>query len=79
MELLAFDDQAISNLSTDDHDDDFGALRIHLVGDAKITESQLVVSQRIGSKLLDGTARGCRLIARPRHDAVAEDPLLPGW
>jgi hypothetical protein len=79
MELLAFDDEGISDLATDDHDDDFSAHLVHFVEDSKITEPQLVISQRVGSKRLDGPTWGHRLIAETRSHPVADDPLLPGW
>jgi hypothetical protein len=62
MELLAFDDEGISDLATDDHDDDLGALFVHFIENAKVTEPQLVIGLRIGSKQLDGAAQGYRLI-----------------
>jgi hypothetical protein len=34
MELLAFNDEGISDLATDNHDDDFGALLVHFVEDS---------------------------------------------
>jgi hypothetical protein len=45
MELLGFDDEGISDLAADDHAEDFGALRVHLVEDSKVTEPQFVLNQ----------------------------------
>lgn len=79
MELLAFDDEGISNHATDDHDDHIGALLVHVVEDSKVTEPQLVAGQGIRSKHLGRPTRECRLNTEPRRHPVGDDLPLPGW
>ena len=78
MELPAFDDESISDLAADDHDENLGALLDHIVENPKVAEPKFVAGQGIGSERLNCPAGTRWLISESGGDSVADDPLLPG-
>jgi hypothetical protein len=74
MKFLTFDDQAVANSSP--HDKENNGVTFDIIQDAQCTNTQLILSKRIGPQSFDCLGRRRGLVCQPSLDSGLQDSLL---
>jgi hypothetical protein len=74
MELLAFHNQIVPDLASDDQDDDLVALDI--IQRTQVSCTQLKVGEWVRPQALDCFRGGRRLVLKPGQDRCFQNPLI---